>query len=40
MRKNRYSTEQIVAALKQVEMGRPVVDLIRQPGITEPTFYR
>ena len=40
MKKTRYSTEQIVAALKQVEMGLPVADLIRQLGITEQTFYR
>jgi hypothetical protein len=30
MKKKRYSTEQIVAALKQAEMGLPVADLIRQ----------
>ncbi|MBY8978382.1 transposase [Rhodobacteraceae bacterium NNCM2] len=38
--KKRYSTEQIVAALKQVEQGVPVADLIRQLGITEKTYYR
>ncbi|GAB5458809.1 MAG: hypothetical protein Hens3KO_18390 [Henriciella sp.] len=40
MKKKRYSTEQIVAALKQAEMGLPVSDLIRQLGITEQTYYR
>lgn len=40
MKKRRYSTEQIVAALKQVEMGMPVADLIRQLGISEMTYYR
>ncbi len=40
MKKRRYSTEQIVAALKQVELGLPVADLIRQLGISEMTFYR
>lgn len=40
MKKKRYSTEQIVAALKQVEMGMPVADLIRQLGISEMTYYR
>lgn len=40
MKKRRYSVEQIVAALKQVEMGLPVADLIRQLGISEMTFYR
>lgn len=40
MKKKRYSTEQIVSALKQAEMGLPVADLIRQMGITEQTYYR
>jgi putative transposase len=40
MRRSRFSVEQIVAALKQVELGMPVVDLIRQLGISEQTFYR
>jgi putative transposase len=40
MKRSRFSTEQIVAVLKQAEMGLPVSDLIRQIGITEQTFYR
>ena len=40
MKKKRLSTEQIVAALKQAEMGLAVSDLIRQLGISEQTFYR
>jgi putative transposase len=40
MKRKRFSTEQIVAALKQVELGMPVADLIRQLGISEQTFYR
>lgn len=40
MKKKRYSTEQIVAALKQVDMGMPIADLIRQLGISEMTYYR
>jgi putative transposase len=40
MKKKRLSTEQIVAALKQAEMGLAVSDLIRQLGIYEQTFYR
>jgi putative transposase len=40
MKRKRFSVEQIVAALKQVEMGLPVSDLIRQLGISEQTFYR
>ena len=40
MKKKRYSTEQIVSALKQAEMSMPVADLVRQMGITEQTYYR
>jgi putative transposase len=40
MKRKRFSIEQIVAVLKQAEMGLPVADLIRQVGISEQTFYR
>jgi putative transposase len=40
MRKKRFSVKQIVAVLKQAELGLPVPDLIRQVGISEQTFYR
>ena len=40
MRKSRYSIEQIVAVLRQVETGMPVADVIRRIGISEQTFYR
>ena len=40
MKKKRFSTEQIVAVLKQAEMGLAVSDLIQQLGISEQTFYR
>jgi len=40
MKRKRYSVEQIVAILKQAELGLPVADLIRQVGISEQTFYR
>ena len=40
MKKKRFAVEQIVAVLKQAEMGMPVADLIRQIGISEQTFYR
>lgn len=36
----RFSVEQIVAVLKQAEMGVSVADLIRHLGIAEQTFYR
>ena len=40
MKKKRFAVEQIVAVLKQVEIGMPVADAIRQMGISEQTFYR
>ncbi len=40
MKRKRFSIEQIVAVLKQAELGMPVVDVIRQVGISEQTFYR
>lgn len=40
MRKSRFSIEQIVAVLRQVETGMPVADVIRRIGISEQTFYR
>lgn len=40
MKKKRFAVEQIVAVLKQADMGMPVADLIRQIGISEQTFYR
>lgn len=40
MKRKRYSVEQIVAAVKQHDMGLPVGDIARKLGIAEQTFYR
>jgi putative transposase len=40
MKRKRFSVEQIVAVLKQAELGMRVADIIRQIGIYEQTFYR
>ena len=40
MKKKRFAAEQIVAILKQAELGIPIVELIRQVGVSEQTFYR
>src|ERR1700678_3716100 len=40
MKKKRFSVEQIVAVLKQAELGVPVAEVIRKVGISEQTFYR
>ncbi len=40
MKRKRFSVEQIVAVLKQAELGMSIADLTRQVGISEQTFYR
>ena len=40
MKGKKFSVEQIVAVLKQADLGLPVADLIRRVGISEQTFYR
>jgi len=40
VKKKRFSVAQIVAVLKEAELGTPVADLIRKVGISEQTFYR
>ena len=40
MKKRRFSADQIVAILKQAELGIPVAELICQVGVSEQTFYR
>jgi len=40
VRKSRFSVEQIVAVLRQAEMGMAIADVTRQLGISEQTFYR
>lgn len=39
MKKQRFSEAQIVAILKQQETGQTVAHIIREHGISEPTFY-
>jgi putative transposase len=40
MKTSRFTNEQIVQALRQAESGTAVVEICRQLGITETTFYR
>ena len=40
VKKKRFSVEQIVAVLKEAELGTPAAELIRKVGISEQTFYR
>lgn len=39
MKKSKYSEEQIVRILKEVEAGAKVSETIRKYGISEPTYY-
>lgn len=40
MKKSKFAEEQVAYALRQVEVGTPVLDVCRRLGITEQTFYR
>lgn len=40
MKRERYSVEQIVAIMKQAEVGIPVAVLISQAGISEQAFLK
>lgn len=40
MKRKRYSVEQIIAAVKQNELGTPVPDIARKLGVAEQTVYR
>ncbi len=40
MKRKRYSVEQIVAAVKQHELGTSAADIARKLGVAEQTFYR
>ena len=39
MKKPRFTEEQIIAVLKEQEVGAKVADLCRKHGISEATFY-
>ena len=40
MRKSRFSEEQIIGVLKAVETGRKLIDVCREQGISQGTYFR
>jgi len=40
MRKSKYTEEQIIGFLRQVEVGMPVKDLCRKHGFSDASFYK
>lgn len=40
MKKSRFTDSQILAILKQAEVGTPVPELCREHGISSATFYK
>lgn len=39
MRKTRYTEEQIIGILKEVDAGVPIVEVCRNYGISDATYY-
>lgn len=40
MKKSKYSEQQIIALLKEVELGAKVADTCRKYGISDATYYK
>jgi putative transposase len=40
MKESRYTEEQIISVLKEVDAGAKLQDVVRRLGVTEQTYYR
>lgn len=40
MKKTKFTESQIIGILKEQEQGKKVVDICREHGISQPTFYQ
>ena len=40
MKKSKFTESQIIGILKQQESGKSVVDICREHGLSQPTFYQ
>jgi putative transposase len=40
MKKSKYSEQQIITLLKEVELGAKVGETCRKHGVSEPTYYK
>lgn len=40
MKKSKYSEQQVITLLKEVELGAKVGETCRKYGISEPTYYK
>ena len=40
MKRKRYTEEQVIRILKEVEGGRPVTEVCRKYGVSEQSVYR
>lgn len=40
MRKSKFSEKQIIETLKEIEDGAPVVETLRDKGVSKDTYYK